>query len=124
MCTHAHIYTVHTRMHTLEYVLRYICAYTHIHNSHTSLSYTHVGVDILSVLLNLYPPVQLVMSLVEVTDINTKDGDGWTPLMFACKGSSQFMVRYLLQRGADPNIPQVLFSGICTYVHVHNSTTH
>jgi ankyrin repeat protein len=68
--------------------------------------------------------MELVMSLVEVTDINTKDGDGWTPLMFACKGSSQFMVRYLLQRGADPNIPQVLFSGICTYVHVHNSTTH
>ena len=51
--------------------------------------------------------LQLVMFLAERTDVNLQDNDGWTPLMFACKASSSVVVRYLLQRGADPNIAQV-----------------
>ena len=56
---------------------------------------------------NLSLVIQLVMPLVETTDVNLQDNNGWTPLMFACKASSSVVVRYLLQRGADPNIAQV-----------------
>ena len=34
------------------------------------------------------------------------DGDGWTPLLYAAKAQSSASVKYLLQRGADPNIAQ------------------
>ena len=54
------------------------------------------------------PPSQLVLRLAEVMpDINVQDDDGWTPLMFACKAQCNIAIQYLLQRGADPNIPQV-----------------
>ena len=54
------------------------------------------------------PPPQLVLRLAEVMpDINVQDDDGWTPLMFACKAQCNITIQYLLQRGADPNIPQV-----------------
>jgi len=36
--------------------------------------------------------------------VNVQDEDGWTPLMFAAKGGATAVVKYLLQRGADPNI--------------------
>ena len=40
-------------------------------------------------------------------DINVQDEDGWTPLMFAAKSGSAAVVKYLLQRGAKPNLRQV-----------------
>lgn len=40
-------------------------------------------------------------------DVNLQDSDGWTPLMYAAKSGSSAVVKYLLQRGADPNVAQV-----------------
>lgn len=49
-----------------------------------------------------------MLRLAEVMpDINVQDADGWTALMFACKAQCNITIQYLLQRGADPNIPQV-----------------
>ena len=49
-----------------------------------------------------------MLRLAEVMpDINIQDADGWTALMFACKAQCNITIQYLLQRGADPNIPQV-----------------
>jgi len=36
--------------------------------------------------------------------VNTKDGDGWTPLISASVFGNADAVRYLLERGADPNL--------------------
>jgi len=41
------------------------------------------------------------------SDINAQDSDGWSPLMYAAKAEASATVKYLLQRGADPNIAQV-----------------
>ena len=38
--------------------------------------------------------------------MNVIDGDGWSPLLYAAKAQSSASVKYLLQRGADPNIAQ------------------
>ena len=52
--------------------------------------------------------IEAVLFLVDMTDnINVQDGDGWTPLMYAAKSRSSTVVKYLLQRGADPNMQQV-----------------
>ena len=51
---------------------------------------------------------QALLYLVELCpDINVPDGDGWTPLMFAAKSGSSAIVKYLVQRGANPNLTQV-----------------
>ena len=70
------------------------------------VSYHGNGV-VCSLVSGSFPP-QLVLRLAEVMpDINVQDADGWTPLMFACKAQCNITIQYLLQRGADPNIPQV-----------------
>ena len=38
--------------------------------------------------------------------LDVTDGDGWTPLLYAAKAQASAAVKYLLQRGADPNIAQ------------------
>ena len=43
-----------------------------------------------------------------LTDLDIKDIDGWTPLMFAARSKSPAIVHYLLQRGVDPNRQQVI----------------
>ena len=40
-------------------------------------------------------------------DIDVQDADCWSPLMYAAKSGSIVVVKYLLQRGADPNIKEV-----------------
>ncbi len=45
------------------------------------------------------------MYFVELSsDLNVQDADGWTPLMHATKAGSAPLVKYLLQRGANPNV--------------------
>ena len=46
-------------------------------------------------------------------NIDTQDADGWTPLMYAAKSKSSAVVKYLLQRKADPNKQQVVCA--CDY---------
>ena len=48
------------------------------------------------------------MYLVDLlTNINMQDSDGWTPLMYAARSKCLTIVKYLLQRRANPNIQQV-----------------
>ena len=52
--------------------------------------------------------LQALMYLVELCpNINVSDNDGWTPLIYAAKSGSSAIVKYLIQRGADPNLTQV-----------------
>ena len=53
--------------------------------------------------INACPRISTVRVLVEEgkADVNVKDRDGWTPLMFACKKQSSRLVEYLLGKGAD-----------------------
>ena len=52
--------------------------------------------------------IQALLYLVELCpDIDVRDGDGWTPLMYAAKSGSSAIVKYLIQRGANPNLRQV-----------------
>lgn len=41
-------------------------------------------------------------------DMDVQDKDGWTPLMYAARSHSPVIAHYLLQRGADPNLQQVI----------------
>ena len=51
---------------------------------------------------------QALLYFTEMTsDINVQDSDGWSPLMYAAKAEASTIVKYLLQRGADPNVRQV-----------------
>ena len=38
--------------------------------------------------------------------LDVADGDGWTPLLYAAKSQASASVKYLLQRGANPNVTQ------------------
>ena len=52
---------------------------------------------------------QVVLYLSDlVPDINTQDADGWTALMYAARSNCPSVLKYLLQRKADPNLQQVL----------------
>ena len=52
--------------------------------------------------------IEAVLFLAEMSDnIDIQDADGWTPLMYAAKSKSSAVVKYLLQRNADPNKQQV-----------------
>ncbi len=42
--------------------------------------------------------------LANGADVNTQDGNGWTPLMFAVSSAHTELVKMLLQAGADVNI--------------------
>ena len=51
---------------------------------------------------------QALLYFTEMTpNLNVQDADGWTPLMYAAKSESVVVTKYLLQRGADPNVRQV-----------------
>ena len=41
-------------------------------------------------------------------DINNKDVNGWTPLMYAAKNAKYKLVKFLLEHGANPNIRENL----------------
>ncbi len=39
-------------------------------------------------------------------DLNVRDSDGWTPVMYAAKAGSAPLIKYLLQKGTNPNTCQ------------------
>ncbi len=39
--------------------------------------------------------------------LNKQDDGGWTPLVWACENKHELVIRYLLDRGADPLITDV-----------------
>jgi ankyrin repeat protein len=47
---------------------------------------------------------------------NAQDNDGNTPLMIACKFQNIFIMRYLLEAGADPHIKNKEFSTALSYL--------
>ena len=52
--------------------------------------------------------LQSLLYLVELCDnIDVPDSDGWTPLMYAATSGSSAIIKYLIQRGANPNLKQV-----------------
>ena len=68
---------------------------------------------------------QALLYLVELCpDINVPDGDGWTPLMFAAKSGSSAIAKYLVQRGANPNLTQVGPVPILPHPILHVSIPH
>lgn len=59
-----------------------------------------IGVDVLNFVQALLHFAELAPSL------DIADSDGWTPLLYAAKAQASTSVKYLLQRGADPNVAQ------------------
>ena len=52
--------------------------------------------------------LQALLYLVELCkNIDVPDSDGWTPLMYAATSGSSTIIKYLIQRGANPNLKQV-----------------
>lgn len=57
-------------------------------------------------MFNILLPQALLYYVELTSDLNVQDGDGWTALMHATKAGSAPLVKYLLQRGAGPNVRQ------------------
>ena len=47
---------------------------------------------------------ELMLATIPTLDVNVKDKDGRTPLMYACKSGNQKFVETLLNRSASPNV--------------------
>jgi len=63
-----------------------------------------------------------VKELVEAgANINVKDGNGWTALMFATDKKHLDIVKYLVEKGADINVKDKFSSSALTYAILRNS---
>lgn len=68
-----------------------------------------------------YGRLDVIKILIENSvDINTKDADGFTPLMYAAIKNQFNIIKYLIEMGADANIKNDYKSKALTYATDEN----